>query len=149
MLRKVGRTYLSAVLSSAETLRKNLILLRDRHNITQEQAATASGLEYKYYQALEAGRRNQIRLVTLDKLAVAYGLSSAGLLSTELPPSQLVAMAGPIGRLRKKPVKRKRKRKKAGKRQKKGSALIEHTPNQSALLEMVVSGSSASPANLG
>ncbi len=99
------------MLSSSDILRKNLILLRDRHNITQEQAASASGLEYKYYQSLEAGRRSQIRLVTLDKLAVAYGLPSAGLLSTELPPSQLVPMVGPIGRLRKKPVKRKQRRK--------------------------------------
>lgn len=110
MLEKGWHTYILAVLSSADILRKNLILLRDRHNITQEQAAAASGLEYKYYQSLEAGRRSQIRLVTLDKLAVAYGLPSAGLLSTELPPSQLVPMVGPIGRLRKKPVKRKQRR---------------------------------------
>jgi transcriptional regulator with XRE-family HTH domain len=135
VLRKWCHTYILAVLSSADILRKNLILLRDRHNITQEQAAAASGLEYKYYQALEAGRRSQIRLVTLDKLAVAYGLPSSGLLSTELPPSQLVAMPGPVGRLRKKPVKRRRKRRKTGKRQKEIAVPVPVEPGSPPLIE--------------
>jgi transcriptional regulator with XRE-family HTH domain len=99
---------LSAVPSSAEILRKNLIKLRDRHNITQEQAAIISGLEYKYYQDVEAGRREQIRLVTLDKLAKAYCLKGAQLISERLPASRLMATTVPLGRVRAKP-RRKRK----------------------------------------
>jgi len=124
------------VLSSADILRKNLILLRDRHNITQEQAAAASGLEYKYYQSLEAGRRKQIRLLTLDKLAVAYGMPSAGLLSLELPLSKLVSMVGPVGRLRKKPVKRKPKCKKLKVNKKGVSPSAAAHQNPSTVIEL-------------
>jgi transcriptional regulator with XRE-family HTH domain len=96
-------TYSDRVLSSDELLRLNLVRLRDRHNLTQEQAASLVGVGYKYYQAVEAGRRSQIRLVTLDKLARAFGLPGAALLLESLPESQIQPAAGPIGRRRAKP----------------------------------------------
>lgn len=101
------------MLSSSQLLRQNLILLRDRHNITQEQAAAVIGVEYKYYQSIETGRRAQIRLVTLDKLAHAFGLTGAGLLSETLPPSFIPPTIVPLGRLRAKPTKRRRIKQKA------------------------------------
>lgn len=116
MLVEGTSTYTSTVLSSAEIMRQNLALLRDRHNITQEQAAALVGVEYKYYQAVETGRRDQIRLVTLDKLAQAFGLTGSGLLSETLPPSAIQSSVGPIGRQRAKAKKRRRRRKKLQKK---------------------------------
>jgi hypothetical protein len=72
--------------------------------------ASIVGMEYKYYQAIETGRRQQIRLVTLDKLANTFGLTGAGLLSEQLPHSVIPPIIGPIGRQRAKPKKRRRKR---------------------------------------
>jgi transcriptional regulator with XRE-family HTH domain len=103
-------TYGSGVLSSDEILRLNLVRLRDRHNITQEQAAALAGVSYKYFQAVESGHRSQIRLVTLDKLARAFGLPGAALLSDVLPDSQIRPGAGPIGRRRAKSQKAPQKR---------------------------------------
>ena len=62
-----------------------LMILRKRHGLTQEQAAELSGLAYKHYQSIEAGRRKQIWLETVDRLAAAYKLKTYQLLSPELP----------------------------------------------------------------
>ena len=47
--------------------------LRLRHGLTQEQAAALCGMEYKYYQMVEWGRKN-LRLDTIARLASAYHL---------------------------------------------------------------------------
>jgi transcriptional regulator with XRE-family HTH domain len=68
-----------------------LKLLRQRHGLTQEQVAELTGLAYKHYQSIEAGRRKQIWLETVDRLAAAYQLETYQLLSPELPEdSELV-----------------------------------------------------------
>jgi transcriptional regulator with XRE-family HTH domain len=77
------------VLSSPELLCRNLVILRERHNLSQEQAATLTGMEYKYYQHVEAGRKTRVRLDTLDKIAHAYGLSGFELISPEPPKSKI------------------------------------------------------------
>ena len=41
-------------------------------------------MSYKYYQAVEAGRKADLRLSTLERLATAYGLEVYQLLA---PPS--------------------------------------------------------------
>lgn len=60
--------------------------LRETLELTQEQFAERAGLGYKYYQSVEAGRRRDIRLSTLEKLAKACGLELWELLNFETPP---------------------------------------------------------------
>jgi transcriptional regulator with XRE-family HTH domain len=62
--------------------------LRDVHGLTQEQFAELSGISYKYYQAVEAGRKPDLRLSTLQRLASAYGIEVWELLSPALPKSK-------------------------------------------------------------
>ena len=60
-------------LSAAKFLGERLRELRLRHDLTQEQAAALCGMEYKYYQMVEWGRKN-LRLDTIARLASAYHL---------------------------------------------------------------------------
>ena len=48
--------------------------LREALGLSQEAFAEKAGLGYKYYQHVESGRRRDIRLSTLEKLAKACGL---------------------------------------------------------------------------
>jgi transcriptional regulator with XRE-family HTH domain len=89
---------------SSEILCRNLVYLRDKHGLTQEQAAAQIGMEYKYYQHVETGRRSRVRLDTLDKLAAAYGLTGSQLLVEPPPKSEIANMVGPVGRRRRKSV---------------------------------------------
>ncbi len=54
--------------------------LRVARGQTQEEFAEQSGISYKYYQAVEAGRKKDLRLSTLDRLAKAHGLETWQLL---------------------------------------------------------------------
>jgi transcriptional regulator with XRE-family HTH domain len=64
--------------------------LRRRHGLTQEAFAERAGMSYKYYQAVEAGRKRNLRLSTLEKLATAYGLEVWQLLSPSVPKKTVV-----------------------------------------------------------
>lgn len=66
------------------TLLLRLRELRNAHNLTQERFAERAGISYKYYQALEAGRKRELRLTTLERLAAAYDIEVWELLA----PSQ-------------------------------------------------------------
>jgi len=55
--------------------------LRRVHGLTQEQFAEKAGMSYKYYQAVETGRKADLRLSTLERLAKAYGLEVCQLLA--------------------------------------------------------------------
>jgi transcriptional regulator with XRE-family HTH domain len=68
-----------------ELISTRLKLLRKRHGLTQEEAADLTGLAYKHYQSIEAGRRKQIWLETVDRLAAAYRLKTYQLLSPKMP----------------------------------------------------------------
>jgi transcriptional regulator with XRE-family HTH domain len=59
--------------------------LRRLHGLTQERFAEKAGISYKYYQAVEAGRKKELRLSTLERLARAYGLEVYQLLSPDAP----------------------------------------------------------------
>lgn len=61
--------------------------LRKAHDLTQEQFAEKAGMSYKYYQAVEAGRKPDLRLSTLERLANAYGLEVYELLSPKIKKS--------------------------------------------------------------
>jgi len=76
----------------ADTTLKRLLTrlkqLRDAHGLTQEQFAELSGISYKYYQAVEAGRKPDLRLSTLQRLGSAYGIEVWQLLSPALPKTK-------------------------------------------------------------
>jgi transcriptional regulator with XRE-family HTH domain len=48
--------------------------VRAINHITQEHFAEKAGFSYKYYQAIETGRKPDLRLSTLERLAKACGL---------------------------------------------------------------------------
>jgi len=60
--------------------------LRESLGLSQEAFAEKAGLGYKYYQSVEAGRRRDIRLSTLQKLAKACGLELGELLDFRTEP---------------------------------------------------------------
>ncbi len=57
--------------------------LREARGLSQEAFAEKAGIGYKYYQHVESGRRRDIRLSTLEKLAKACGLELSDLLDFE------------------------------------------------------------------
>lgn len=70
--------------------------LRVAHGLTQEGFAERSGISYKYYQAVECGRKRELRLSTLERLAAAYGIEVWELLAPPFPypkraPRQVVS----------------------------------------------------------
>jgi transcriptional regulator with XRE-family HTH domain len=60
--------------------------LREARGLSQEAFAERAGLKYKHYQAIEAGRKTEIRLSTLQKLAKACGLQLWELLQLDVAP---------------------------------------------------------------
>ena len=73
---------------TTDFLHKRLKQLREGCGFTQEEFAERAGLTYKYYQAIESGRKRDLRLSTLDKLANGYGMPTAWLLDkAKKPPS--------------------------------------------------------------
>lgn len=70
-------------------IRKRLIArlreLRKLHGITQEQFSEQTGFSYKFYQLIEIGRKCDLRLSSLERLAKAYGIQVHELLGPEMP----------------------------------------------------------------
>ena len=62
---------------------------RKARGLSQEAFAEKAGLGYKYYQHVESGRRRDVRLSTLEKLAKACGLKLQELLDFDNPPASL------------------------------------------------------------
>ena len=74
------------------TLKRLLVRLRQlraAHNLTQEQFAELSHISYKYYQAVEAGRKRELRLSTVERFARAYGIEVWQLLGPNLPKTRI------------------------------------------------------------
>jgi len=71
-----------------EQLAQRLRELRIQQGLTQEQFSAMAGISYKFYQQIESGRKKQIWLSTVEKLADAYGLEVWEILTPETP-SQL------------------------------------------------------------
>lgn len=80
--------------------------LREARGLSQEAFAEQAGLKYKHYQAIEAGRKSDIRFSTLEKLAKACGVDLWELLrfDTELQVGEDPPPKEPVS-----PVKRRRK----------------------------------------
>ena len=68
--------------------------LRRLRNLTQEAFAERAGMSYKHYQALEAGRKPDLRLSTLERLAKAHGLEVYDLFSPRLVRDKLPSRKG-------------------------------------------------------
>ena len=68
--------------------------LRLRHKLTQEQFAETIGLNYKFYQQIEAGRKKQIWLETVERLAAGFGLDAWQLLAPEEPAHTTISNLG-------------------------------------------------------
>ena len=66
--------------------------LRKRHSLTQEQFSEVSGISYKHYQQIEAGRKADLRLSTLERIARSYGIEIYQLLSPQLPETKIKKM---------------------------------------------------------
>jgi transcriptional regulator with XRE-family HTH domain len=72
-----------------ETVKRLLARVRELrlgHGLSQEAFAERAGLKYKHYQAIEAGRKTEIRFSTLQKLAKACGLEPWELLHFDAMP---------------------------------------------------------------
>lgn len=85
--------------------------LREARGLSQEAFAERAGLKYKHYQAVEAGRKPNIQLSTLVKMAKALGLEPWELLNFDAPlPAVAEDRAGYIssGKGTRKPAKRHR-----------------------------------------
>jgi transcriptional regulator with XRE-family HTH domain len=67
--------------------------LRKHHKLTQEKFSELSGIAYKYYQHTESGRRVDLRLSTLEKIATAYGVGLHELLSPSMPETKVKSFA--------------------------------------------------------
>lgn len=65
---------------TVQRLLERLKALRVERGLTQEEFAEQAGLSYKYYQAVEAGRKQNLRISTLDRLAMGHGLEAWQLL---------------------------------------------------------------------
>lgn len=74
---------------NGKTLVARLRELRKHNALTQENFSELSGVAYKYYQLIEIGKRIDLRLSTLEKLARAYGIGVHELLAPNFPKSRL------------------------------------------------------------
>ncbi len=115
-----------AGVSTLPALASRLRRLRQRHELTQEAFAEATGLSYKFYQQIEAGRKKQIWLETVERLAGGFGLEVWQLLAPEEPAHTLVgrhaynqknnglkAVAEPAATYQVKPPARKKRKRRA------------------------------------
>ena len=64
-----------------QQLAQNLRYLRLQADFTQEQMAEIVGFEFKFYQKLEGGRKPQIKVETVERLAKPFGLEAWQLLA--------------------------------------------------------------------
>ena len=70
---------------TARRLIERLRQLRESCELTQEAFAELADLRYKHYQSVETGRKQDIKISTLEKLAKALGLEPWQLLHPTLP----------------------------------------------------------------
>lgn len=74
--------------------------LREQRGLTQEAFAEEAQISYKYYQAIEAGRRVDLRLSTLERLAKAHRMEIWELLLPQTPAQAVAEAKGKYGKPR-------------------------------------------------
>lgn len=79
---------------TAKRLLARIRALREARGLTQESFAERAGLTYKHYQQVEAGRKSDVRLSTLLKMADGLGLRLSELADFDLPPAAVAEEAG-------------------------------------------------------
>ena len=72
---------------TAKRLLARVKAARETLDLSQEEFAERAGLQYKHYQAIEAGRKPKIQLPTLEKLAKACELELWELLNFNAEPA--------------------------------------------------------------
>jgi transcriptional regulator with XRE-family HTH domain len=78
----------------AQRLLARIRELREARGLTQESFAELAGLTYKHYQQVEAGRKSDIRLSTLVKMAGGLDLNLSELVDFDTPPRVLAEAKG-------------------------------------------------------
>jgi transcriptional regulator with XRE-family HTH domain len=81
--------------SDADFVPRRLRALREQLDLTQEEFAEASGINYKVYQSMEAARRWNLRWSTILHLTGLHGLSVSQFFAAAIPRSRFE----PLGRL--------------------------------------------------
>ena len=66
-------------------LQKRLKQLRKKAAYTQSDVAEKAGISQIYYQSIEAGRRYNVSLEVIEKIAMVYGLSIHELFAPTMP----------------------------------------------------------------
>ncbi len=82
---------------TAKRLLARIRALREAHGLTQETFAERADLSYKHYQQVEAGRKFDIRLSTLIKMADALNLTLCELVDFDVAPAAVAESAGKYG----------------------------------------------------
>jgi len=78
---------------TAKRLLARIRALREAHGLTQETFAERADLSYKHYQQVEAGRKFDIRLSTLIKMADALDLTLCELVDFDVAPAAVAESA--------------------------------------------------------
>jgi transcriptional regulator with XRE-family HTH domain len=74
----------------------HLASLRSLLGLTQEDFAEKAGISYKYYQAIESGRRTDLRCSTLARLARAHGMRMSEFFLRMEAPAPALAAGSPV-----------------------------------------------------
>jgi len=72
--------------NSVDRVRKRLRELRLKHGLTQQELAEIADFSQNFLQQIEAGRKKEIWLSTVERLAAAFSLEVHEFLAPELPP---------------------------------------------------------------
>lgn len=90
----------------ADFIALRLRALREQLDLTQEEFAEASGINYKVYQSYEAGRRWNLRFSTVLKLAALHQVSVPDFFSAAPPRSRFTPLVRVVpGRRRRRPAR--------------------------------------------
>ncbi len=93
---------------TVQRLLSRLKALRVERGLTQEVFAEKAGLSYKYYQAVEASRKMNPRLSTLERLAKGHGMEAWQLiLPGETKTARKTAKVRSVKTAKKEPLQKK------------------------------------------
>ena len=91
--------------SLADFLCARLRALRKKHDLTQEAFTEIAQMNLKHYQEIEAGRKRELRLSTIERIAKAYEIEVYQLFAPSDPPSKVeLSKIKPPHYKRKKPL---------------------------------------------
>ena len=80
-------TWVSSIVKISKRLRE----LRLRHNLTQQELAEIADFSQNFLQQIEAGRKKEIWLSTVERLAAAFSLQAHEFLTPQCPTKTKLA----------------------------------------------------------